>query len=141
MLVRHRNSWAFSARSKPGRRSHHLLMAFVADVRMIANVWLRPGNTGSANNVIDFSHVTRANLAGKAIGLLRADSGFCEDGFLTHLEGERINYIIALKLNQPLQRALVRVVQSTQGTQNTKTSPPPLGTGGGAGEPGSDNPK
>ena len=25
--------------SKPGRRSHHPLMAFVADVRMIANVW------------------------------------------------------------------------------------------------------
>ena len=113
--------------SKPGRRSHHPLMAFVADVRMIANVWLRPGNTGSANNVINFLHATRANLAGKAIGLLRADSGFCEDGFLTHLEGERINYIIALKLNQPLQRALVRVAQGTQGTQNTKTSPPPLG--------------
>ena len=114
--------------SKPGRSSHHPLMAFVADVRMIANVWLRPGNTGTANNVINFLHATRANLAGKAIGLSRADSGFCEDAFLTHLEGERINYIIALKLNQPLQRALVRVAQGaqgTQGTQNTKTSPPP----------------
>ena len=53
-------------------------MAFVADVRMIANVWLRPGNTGSANNVIGFLHATREHLAGKAIGLLRADSGFCE---------------------------------------------------------------
>ena len=78
--------------------------------------------------MIGFLHATRANLAGKAIALLRADSGFCEDAFLTHLEGERINYIIALKLNQPLQRALVRVAQGaqgTQGTQNTKTSPPP----------------
>ena len=97
--------------SKPGRRSHHPLMAFVADVRMIANVWLRPGNTGSANNVIGFLHATREHLAGKAIGLLRADSGFCEDAFLTHLEGEPISYIIALKLNQPLQRALVRATQ------------------------------
>ncbi len=116
--------------SKPGRKSHHPLMAFVADVRMIANVWLRPGNSGSANNVIGFLHATREHLAGKAIGLLRADSGFCEDGFLTHLEGERINYIIALKLNQPLQRALVRatqVAQRTQETPATQTAPPPLG--------------
>ncbi len=75
--------------SKPGRRSHHPLMAFVSDVRMIANVWLRPGHTGSANNVIRFLHATRAHLAGRMIGLLRADSGFCEDAFLTHLEGER----------------------------------------------------
>ena len=124
---------------KPGRRSHHPLMAFVADVRMVANVWLRPGNTGSANNVIGFLHATREHLAGKAIGLLRADSGFCEDGFLTHLENERINYIIALKLNQPLQRALVRATQLGQGaqgaqhtqhtqhTQGPQTPPPPLG--------------
>jgi len=116
--------------SKPGRRSHHPLMAFVADVRMIANVWLRPGNTGSANNVIGFLHATREHLAGKAIGLLRADSGFCEDAFLTHLESERINYVIALKLNYPLQRVLVRAaqnVQATQSTQSTQTPPPRLG--------------
>lgn len=114
--------------SKPGRRSHHPLMAFVADVRMIANVWLRPGNTGSANNVIGFLHATREHLAGKAIGLLRADSGFCEDAFLTHLESERINYIVALKLNQPLQRALVRATQGAQGAQDSPaTTPSKLG--------------
>ena len=119
--------------SKPGRRSHHPLMAFVAEVRMVANVWLRPGNTGSANNVIGFLHATRAHLAGKAIGLLRADSGFCEDAFLTHLEGERINYVIALKLNQPLQRALVRAAQITlappvsPAVATTLPPSPPLG--------------
>ena len=39
---------------KPGRCSHHPLMAFVADTRMIANFWLRPGNSHSANNVLSF---------------------------------------------------------------------------------------
>ena len=111
--------------SKPGRRSHHPLMAFVAEVRMVANVWLRPGNTGSANNVIGFLHATREHLAGKAIGLLRADSGFCEDAFLMHLESERINYVIALKLNQPLQRALVRAAQITQAPPAAVAAPPP----------------
>lgn len=37
--------------AKRGRASHHPLMAFVADTRMIANCWLRPGNSSSANNV------------------------------------------------------------------------------------------
>jgi hypothetical protein len=40
--------------SKRGRRSHHPLMAFVADTRMVANCWLRLGNSSSANNVHAF---------------------------------------------------------------------------------------
>lgn len=37
--------------AKRGRASHHPLMAFVSETRMIANCWLRPGNTSLANNV------------------------------------------------------------------------------------------
>ncbi|WP_090570740.1 hypothetical protein [Nitrosomonas sp. Nm33] len=29
---------------KRGRYSHHPLMVFIADVHMVANQWLRPGN-------------------------------------------------------------------------------------------------
>lgn len=39
---------------KRGRYSHHPLMAFVSDIRMIANLWLRPGNSHSANNALAF---------------------------------------------------------------------------------------
>ena len=35
---------------RPGRLSHHPLLAFVSDVRMIANYWLRPGNTSASTN-------------------------------------------------------------------------------------------
>ena len=93
--------------SKPGRVSHHPLMAFVADTRMIANCWLRPGNTASANNVGAFLDSTLTHLAGKRIGLLRADSGFSDNAFLCKLEAQHTAHIIALRLNQPLQRALV----------------------------------
>jgi hypothetical protein len=92
---------------KPGRVSHHPLMAFVSDTRMIANCWLRPGNTASANNVHAFLDSTLDNLSGKRIGLLRADSGFSDNTFLCRLEDKNISHIIALRLNQPLQRALV----------------------------------
>ncbi|MDP3743918.1 MAG: hypothetical protein Q8Q76_06210 [Methylotenera sp.] len=82
-------------------------MAFVADTRMIANCWLRPGNTASANNVSAFLDSTLTKLTGKRIGLLRADSGFSDNAFLCKLEAQNTSHIIALCLNQPLQRALV----------------------------------
>ncbi len=43
---------------KRGRPSHHPLMAFVSDIKMVCNFWLRPGNTSSANNIIAFPEET-----------------------------------------------------------------------------------
>ena len=93
--------------SKRGRPSHHPLMAFVADTRMVANCWLRPGNTSSANNVNAFLDSTLTHLATKRVALVRADSGFSGTGFLDHLEQKNLSYSVALKLTAPLQRALV----------------------------------
>ena len=93
--------------AKRGRASHHPLMAFVADTRMIANCWLRPGNSSSANNVQAFLANTRHRLGNKRVSLLRADSGFGDSAFLEHLDQEQLHYIIALRHTQPLQRALV----------------------------------
>jgi hypothetical protein len=106
--------------AKRGRASHHPLMAFVADTRMIANCWLRPGNSGSANNVQAFLANTVHRLGGKHVSLLRADSGFSDSAFLDYLDQQQMHHIIALRQNQPLQRALVSadgwwVLQDEQG--------------------------
>lgn len=94
--------------SKRGRASHHPLMAFVADSRMLANVWLRPGNSSSANNAISFLQSSIENLGpDKRVGLLRADSGFSDRAFLEHLEQHKMHYTVAMKLVRPLQHALV----------------------------------
>ena len=93
--------------AKRGRASHHPLMAFVADTRMIANCWLRPGNTSSANNVQAFLTNTLHRLGDTRVCLLRADSGFSDSAFLDHLDQQQMHHIIALRQNQPLQRALV----------------------------------
>jgi hypothetical protein len=92
---------------KLGRVSHHPLMAFISDTRMVANLWLRPGNSHSANNVQAFLDSTLEKLNGKQVGLLRADSGFGDHGFLGDLEKRQMRHVVALRLNQPLQRALV----------------------------------
>lgn len=91
---------------KRGRNSHHPLLAFVAEARMVANFWLRPGNAHSANNVLQFLEATLHHLGNKVVGLLRADSGFFDDAFFTTLEGKGIPYIIAARLTQALQRTL-----------------------------------
>jgi len=93
---------------KPGRNSHHPLLAFVADCRMVANCWLRSGDAHTANNFHGFLSDTLEKLSGKKIGLLRADSGFFSKDILEHLENpERsIPYIIAVRLHRTLQRML-----------------------------------
>lgn len=81
-------------------------MAFVADTCMVANLWLRPGNSHSANNVLAFLDGLN-KLGGKRVALLRADSGFSDQVFLNDLDQRNMHYLIALRLNQPLQSALV----------------------------------
>lgn len=41
--------------SKPGHASHHPLMAFIVEVRMVVNCWLRPGNSHTATMPKPFS--------------------------------------------------------------------------------------
>lgn len=95
--------------ARHGRPSHHPLLAFIAEFRLVANFWLRPGNVHSGNNVLQFLESTLAHLAGKTVGLLRADSGFFDDAFLSDLELKHIPYVVAAKLTQPLQRSIYRV--------------------------------
>ena len=59
--------------SKPGRGSHHPLLAFVAESRMVANAWMRPGNTGASSSAEHFLEETFSILGRDRIGLLRAD--------------------------------------------------------------------
>ena len=38
--------------TKKGRNSYHPLMAFVSQTRMVANAWLRPGNTADSSSCL-----------------------------------------------------------------------------------------
>jgi len=92
---------------KRGRKSHHPLIAFVPDCRMIANFWLRPGNTNDMNNFLSFLEDTVSNkLKGKRVGLIRADSGFYSKEIFDYLENNHngsYNYIIAARFHQRIK--------------------------------------
>jgi len=84
---------------KMGRNSHHPLIAFIDQTRMVANAWMRSGNTSDLNNWEDFLYETfKIILKNKEIGLVRADSGFYSNEFLKWFEKEKLNYIIAVVL-------------------------------------------
>ena len=92
---------------RPGRQSHHPLLAFVADLRMIANFWLRPGNTSASTNFLSFLEDTLEKLHGKRVGLVRMDSGFFSDHIMKTLEEKELNYIIACRFNNRIKHQLV----------------------------------
>ena len=93
--------------NKPGRASHHPLMAFIAETRMVANAWLRPGNTAALSNCKAFIDETFEILKDKKVGLVRADSGFYAHDFLNYLEQEKkTNYIIAVKMYPTIKQEL-----------------------------------
>jgi hypothetical protein len=90
-----------------GRASHHPLLAFVADWRLVANFWLRPGNTASSNNIEGFIESTLENLGNTKVGLFRADSGFYDKVIVGLLKAKKISHIISARLTQGLQQAIV----------------------------------
>ena len=90
-----------------GRASHHPLLAFVADWRLVSNFWLRPGNTSSSNNIQGFIESTLENLGATTVGLFRADSGFYDKAIVGLLKAKKISHIISARLTQALQQAIV----------------------------------
>lgn len=91
---------------KPGRGSHHPLFAFISELRMVANCWLRSGNTASASSCLEFLQETFAILKDKTIGLFRADSGFASNSIFEYLENRNIPYVIAGRMHAVLQHQI-----------------------------------
>jgi len=96
---------------KRGRASHHPIMAFVSDVKMVANFWLRSGNTSSSEGFVAFLEDTFQKLKNKTVGLVRLDSGFYSKEIVEYLEqkDKPINYVIAVKFYEPIQKMIAGV--------------------------------
>ena len=101
--------------NRRGRNSHHPLMAFVDQTKMVANAWLRPGNTAASSNCEAFFHETFEHaLKGVKVGLVRADSGFYTESLLTTLEAKSLNYIVAARAYQVVKHAVHSLTDWTE---------------------------
>jgi hypothetical protein len=93
---------------KPGRKSHHPILAFVSDIEMVANFWLRSGSAHTSNNFFAFLEETLSFFEDKKIGLLRLDSGFYDGKIFSYLEesSRAIDYITAVPMYVTVQRKI-----------------------------------
>jgi hypothetical protein len=92
---------------RQGKRSHHPLMAFAAECRMVVSAWLRPGNTTDSSNAQNFlQEVLNVFGTRHRIGLLRCDSGFCVGGFLDYAEAGGLSYIVVTRLQTTIKQRI-----------------------------------
>jgi hypothetical protein len=97
---------------KHGRPSHHPLLAMLAEAKLVLHAWLRSGNTASARGVKAFLAETLARLPHDfRLYAVRADSGFFVSDFLTELERRELPYVIAVRMNPRLRRAVAAIGQ------------------------------
>ena len=96
------------SKHKPGRRSRHPVMAFVSEIGMAANFWLRSGDAHTANNFKAFLEATLLFLKDGKTGLLRLDSGFYGKDIFEYLEEEnrKTDYITAVPVYVTIQRKI-----------------------------------
>ena len=85
----------------------HPLLAVIAEARLVAQLWLRPGNTSCGGNVCAFFLDLWANLP-RHLRLrgVRADAGFCLPELLALWEQLRLPYVVVASLSQPIQKIL-----------------------------------
>jgi len=85
----------------------HPLLAVIAEVRLVAQLWLRAGNSPCGGNVTAFFMNLWDNLP-RHIRLqgVRADAGFCLPELLNLWEQLRLPYVVVAQLSQPIQQLL-----------------------------------
>jgi hypothetical protein len=85
----------------------HPLLALFADVRLVAQLWLRPGNTRCGNNVTAFFMDLWENLPSHIrLRGVRADSGFCLPELLALWEQLNLPYVVVARWNRPIQKII-----------------------------------
>jgi Transposase DDE domain group 1 len=97
---------------KHGRPSHHPLLAILAEAKLVLHAWLRSGNTSSARGVRAFLAETLVRLPPDfRLYAIRADSGFFVSEFMEELERRALPYVIAVRMNPRLRRAVAGIRQ------------------------------
>jgi len=96
---------------RPGRLSHHPLLAVLAEIHFVMHGWLRSGNTGAGRGVTEFLKETLALWGDRGLlRVVRADAGFFDKELFTFLEERRIAYIVVARLTKWVKREVTRIV-------------------------------
>ena len=95
---------------RPGRPSHHPLLAVLAEANFVLHSWLRSGNAGASQGAAQFLSEALSLLGDQdRIRCVRADSGFYGDHFLSFLEERALPFIVVARLTSYLKSRLYQV--------------------------------
>ena len=90
---------------RPGRKTHHPLLAVLAEAQCVLHGWLRSGNTADSRGVSRFlAEALKLLPAHWKIRCVRADSGFFAQELLCFLEERALPYLVVAKLTQTIKR-------------------------------------
>ncbi|MEJ1974390.1 MAG: transposase [Lacunisphaera sp.] len=100
--------------TKPGRRSHHPLLAVVAGTRLCPVYRFRPGDTVSASQWLAAMQDAQRWLGEQKVWLNRGDLGFGQDAVMAWHEEKpaRPHYLFKLKLSSRVRAALHAVKEA-----------------------------
>ena len=97
---------------RPGRLSHHPLLAVLAEANFVLHAWLHSGNADAGQGAVQFLGEALCLLDGKhRVRCVRADSGFYADKFLSFLEERALPYIVVARLTTYLKSRLYQITQ------------------------------
>lgn len=83
---------------------HRPLIAGLAEAKLIAHYWLRPGNTVCVNGAAEFLRQTVTTLPSHIrVGLVRGDSGFGDISVQEAAEALGLKFIFVARLTQKVQ--------------------------------------
>ena len=96
---------------KPGRKSHHPLLAVVAGTRMCLGYRWRPGNAVSATEWKEAMESVMETLGDRRPWLNRGDMGFSSEAVMGWHEGrpDAPAYLFKLKLTSNVRRAFAKI--------------------------------
>lgn len=90
---------------RPGRKTHHPLLAVLAEAQCVLHAWLRSGNTSASRGVYQFLQEALTLVpAHWKIRCVRADSGFFAQELLGFLEERALPYLVVARLTTTLKR-------------------------------------
>jgi len=91
--------------TRPGLKPcHRPLIAALAEGKLIANYWLRRGDSACVNGAAEFLRQTVKNPPSHIrIGLLRGDAGFGHNRVMAMAEELGLKFILVAQLTQKIQ--------------------------------------
>lgn len=96
---------------KRGKPSHHPLIAFCDEMKMVINAWMRTGNSGSTTAIEEFLDELFQIAEPTRIGLLRMDSGYYSQVIMNKLEEmiRPVTYLIKARMTDKLRSVIYSI--------------------------------